>query len=117
MLTRVDAYPVRVIGLSDGRICYVDTVQASHDFSPERSVTAAVDVRGQPRFELSLPGSWEAMQEAELRRRIERALQASDASAEQAAPVAAAAATAPGPRDTRGFLARLFGLWSPAPNV
>jgi hypothetical protein len=107
-----------VIGLSDGRICYVDTVQASHDFSPERSVTAVVDIRGRLRFETELPASWEAMQEAELRRRIELALHASAASDAQGAPlVSAAAATAPVPRDTRGFLARLFDLWSPAPNV
>jgi hypothetical protein len=102
-----------VISLSDGRICYVDTVQASHDFSPERSVAAVAEIRGRLRFELELPASWEAMQEAELRSHVERGMQARLASiatpAPAAAPATAPAAVAP-PQPARGFLARLLDL-------
>ena len=105
--TRVDAYSVRVISLSDGRICYLDCVESTQHLPPESRVAVVVEFRGRARFPVELPNSWEGMQEAELRRRIELALHACDA------PSTPAAAPAPAPvaADTRGFLARLFGLW------
>lgn len=98
-----------MISLSDGRICYLDCVESTQHLPPESIVVAVADVRGRPRLPVELPNSWEGMQEVELRRRVETALRACDAlGAPATAPVAA---PAPVPQDTRGFLARLFGLW------
>jgi hypothetical protein len=103
-----------MISLSDGRICYLDCVESTQHLPPESIIVAVADVRGRPRLPLELPNSWESMQEVELRRRVETALQACDALAAPATVPAAAPAPAPVPNDTRGFLARLFGLWPQA---
>jgi len=74
---------VRVISLTDGRICYLDPARAKKPLPPGQAVAFA-SVTAEPRVPVRVPLGWETMNEADLRRHVE-------------AHVAAAGNAPPGP--------------------
>ena len=107
---------MRLVKLSDGRICQIRPKHRRND--PQAAdVSVIATIRGEPAFALRLPPSWQATQEAELRQQIEARLRAlRDAPRADAPHAANGDGSAPdgGPAPaTRGglgrWLTRLFG--------
>jgi hypothetical protein len=62
---------VRVISLTDGRVCYLQPARAKKPLGPGEAIAIA-SVRGQPRFTVILPERWGEANENDLRQRVER---------------------------------------------
>ena len=66
---------MRLVKLSDGRICQIRPKHRRND--PQAvDVSVIATIRGEPAFALRLPPSWQSTQEAELRQQIEARLRA-----------------------------------------
>jgi hypothetical protein len=81
---------VRVISLTDGRICYLNPARAKKPLPPGQAVAFA-SVSTQPRFPVHVPLGWESMHETDLRRHVEQHV----AAAEGAPPRPSSAPAAP----------------------
>ena len=64
---------MRVISLSDGRICYLKPARPKTELPPGQTIAIA-SIRGERRFAVSVPERWAAMAESELRTFAEQAL-------------------------------------------
>jgi hypothetical protein len=67
---------VRVITLSDGRICYLNPARAKKPLPPGEAIAFAT-VSAEPRIPVRVPAGWETMQETDLRRHVEAHVAAS----------------------------------------
>lgn len=61
---------MRVISLTDGRICYLNPAHAKKPLPPGEAVAFAT-VTAEPRIPVRVPVGWETMQESDLRRHVE----------------------------------------------
>jgi hypothetical protein len=100
---------MRVISLTDGRVCYVKPARSKKELPPGQ-VLALAGVPGQPRVALQLPEQWASMNEAELRQRVEASFRERREDAARPAPgtVPRPGTEGDGPARPRGFFARLF---------